>query len=139
MNARDLAAARKAATKRFLAVAAALKAEAGITEHVIRKSLSGLAYVASRRIVAPEGRTRKQLYILAHEVGHVALGHKPSQPRHLKEAEAEQWAHAALRRHGVAVPRIMTQRAKKHVAHKIEQAERRGAKHIAPKARRFAK
>lgn len=139
LGADELRAAREAATARFLAIAAALKAEAGVTEHVIRKSLSGVAYVRLGKIVAPEGRTRKQLYILAHECGHIALKHTPRQLRHVKEMEAEQWAHAALRRHGVAVPRSMTKRAKEYVGRKINMAIRRGAKRIDTAARAFAK
>jgi hypothetical protein len=47
-------------------------------------------------------------------------------------------AHDALRRHGVAVPRAMTKRAKQHVAKKIKQAQVRGAKKISAAATRFA-
>jgi hypothetical protein len=137
-NGAELQAARQAATERFLLIAAALKAEAGITEHVIRKSLSGYAW-PSGKISAPEGRTRKQLYILAHECGHIALKHfSRKQPRHVEEMQAEKWAHDALRRHGVSVPRSMTTRAKQYVARKIRQAIRRGAKRIDPEAARYA-
>jgi hypothetical protein len=134
----QLAAARAAATARFLGVAEKLKAEAGVKHHEIRKSLSGRAWAKSGVIHAPEGRTRKQLYILAHECGHVALKHGKGKPKHVKELEAEQWAHAALRRHGIPVPRSMTTRAKEYVAWKIQQATRRGAKHIDPAAKRYA-
>lgn len=135
----DLALARAEATERFLVVAASLKQEAGVTEHVVRKSLSGYAW-PSGKIPAPEGRTRKQLYILAHECAHVALAHfKSRKSRHVEEHEAEEWAHAALRRYGIPVPRAMSQRARAYVARKIMQARRSGAKAIDPDARRFAK
>lgn len=139
MSGTELQAARAAATARFLAVAAALKSEAGVVEHKVRNSLSGRAFKTGM-IEAPEGRTRKQLYILAHECGHVALKHhfERKQPRHVQELQAEQWAHDALRRHGVPVPRSMTERAKRNVAHKITQAARHGAKTISAKARKFA-
>jgi hypothetical protein len=86
-----------------LRIAEALKGEAGVTHHIIRKSLSGCAYWG--RIEVPEGKTRCQLYILAHECAHIVLGHigKARKPRHLEEVEAERWAHEALRRYGVAV------------------------------------
>jgi hypothetical protein len=37
------------------------------------------------------------------------------------------------------VPRRSTQAAREHVAYKIHQAEARGAGHISPEARRFAR
>lgn len=40
------------------------------------------------------------LSVLAHECGHAALGHgTTSVPEYIEEAEAERYAHAALRRH----------------------------------------
>jgi hypothetical protein len=131
--------ARAKAVERFLAVADVLKAEAGVTEHIVRASLTGRA-LPSGKIKAPEGRSRKQLYILAHECAHIALRHSEARtPRHVQEMEAEKWAHAALRRHGVAVPRAMTELAKRYVQWKIEQAKRRGAKRIDKEAAAFAR
>ena len=95
----ELRAAREAATTRFLAIATALKVEAGVKDHHIRNALSGYAKKTGA-IVAPEGRTRRQLYILAHECAHVALGHSGKKPRHVEEMEAEKWAHAKMRAHG---------------------------------------
>jgi len=134
----ELQAARQAATERFLAIAEKLKKEAGVTKHTIRQSLDGFA-LANGNIVAPEGRTRKQLYILAHECGHIVLGHfGRKMTRHREEMEAEKWAHNALRRHGVPVPRAMTKSAKKYVARKINQAKKRGAKKIDAEAKAYA-
>jgi hypothetical protein len=127
-SASELQAARQAATKRFLDIASALKAEAGVIGHKVTRGLSGRAWSNFEYINAPEGRTRKQLYILAHECGHVALNHGRNKPAHVKEMDAEKWAHDALRRHGVSVPRSMTKRAKQYVATKIYRAERRGGK-----------
>ena len=133
----ELQAARKAATERFLAIAAAIKAEAGVIGHKHTKSLSGRAWPHGY-INAPEGRTRKQLYILAHECGHIALNHGGRKlPKHIQEMEAEKWAHA-LRRHGISVPRSMTMRAKRYVARKIRQAKQRGAKRINAEAAHYA-
>jgi hypothetical protein len=44
-----------------------------------------------------------------------------------------------MRENGVAVPRLMTKRAKEYVARKIRQAERCGAKAIDAEARAFAR
>jgi hypothetical protein len=52
--------------------------------------------------------------------------------------EAEQWAHAKMEQHGIAVPPEMTERAKKYVARKIVQAERRGAKRVDFRAVKYA-
>jgi hypothetical protein len=129
------------ATARFLVVAKAIKVEAGIVHHRLTSGLHGWAFSEYGIIHAPEGRTRKQLYILAHECAHVALGHSMSgsKPRHEKEYEAEKWAHEALRRHGIPVPRAMTRQAKRYVALKIRRAARRGAKRINAAAKRYAK
>lgn len=142
LNASELKAARDAATARFIEIAAKIKAEASVQQHIVRRSLSGRAWLNEGRIEAPEGRTRKQLYILAHECAHIAMhgyGKGKNTPKHVRELEAEKWAHEALRRHGVPVPRAMTKRAKEYVGRKINQATRRGAKKIDPAARAFAK
>src|SRR5690606_7683944 len=72
----------------------------------------------------------RRLYIAAHEAGHVALGHNDDVPRHREEFEAEQYAHKALRRHGIAVSRKSTNSAKRYVAWKVRQAVRRSAKRL---------
>ena len=41
----------------------------------------------------------------AHAHLHWAEGH--TKPRHVEEMEAEQWAHAKMREHGIAVPRVL--------------------------------
>jgi hypothetical protein len=101
-----------------LAVAEAIKAEAGVIHHRIldpsRKDgyvIFGLAFPQRKIIHAPEGRTPKDLYLLAHECAHVALRHDHQKPRHVREYEAEMWAHAALPRHGVAIPEDSTAEA----------------------------
>jgi hypothetical protein len=116
---------------RFLEIAEAIKAEAGVTDHRIRASLSGVAWPQwdgdirfDNHIAAPEGRTRKQLHILAHECGHIALKHHPKcgLKKHVIELQACQWAAEALRRHGVPVPRDMVKNDKRYVKRKIRQA-----------------
>jgi hypothetical protein len=134
----ELQAARKAAAERFEAIASKYIPKGYTIEY--RKSLSGMHYGQSRKISAPRPVTRKSLYIFLHECAHAHLGHanKGKVPRHVKEMEAEQWAHEKMRENGVAVPRAMTKRAKAYVERKIKQAVRRGAKRIDPRAKRFA-
>lgn len=135
----ELQAARKAAAARFEAVGNLYVPQGYTVEY--RKSLSGRHWGSRKLIQAPRPVTRKALYIFLHECAHAILkhSHNGKVPRHVEEMEAEQWAHAKMREHGIAVPRSMTRRAKQYVARKIEQAKRRGAKRIDPKARAFAK
>src|SRR5262249_61795115 len=86
----DLQAGRRVARERFQLIAAALKREAGIRQHYTHKSISGLAWIGARKILAPDGITRRQLYVLAHECGHIVLHSSPStcgKPGHVKEHE----------------------------------------------------
>ena len=133
----ELQAARKAAAERFMAIGLQYVPDGWTVAY--RKSLSGRACYGPKRIDAPRPVTRKSLYIFLHECAHAHL-HSPDsrKPRHVEEMEAEQWAHAKMREHGIAVPRSMTVRAKNYVARKIRQALRRGAKKIDPAAIRFA-
>jgi hypothetical protein len=89
-------------------------------------------------MVAPRPFTRKALYIFLHECAHFVLHVNTREPKHVRELEAEKWAHQRMRDAGIAVPRSMTTRAKHHVPHKVLQAMRRGAERIDPAARRFA-
>jgi hypothetical protein len=129
---------KEAMAARCREVAMRLAEEAGVRSWEYTSGLHGSAFVRTGHIKAPEPTTRNRLYVWAHECGHVTLKHNNTKPRHIAEYEAERWAHAALRRHGIAVPRKQTKRAKDYVARKIRQAQRRGAKHIDPAARNFA-
>jgi hypothetical protein len=106
-----------------------------------RKSLSGRHYGRRNLIKAPKPVTAKALYIFLHECAHAYLhtgsGRKAA-PRHVQEMQAEIWAHAKMEKHGIPVPPEMTTRAKRYVARKIVQAERRGAKNIDPLAIEYA-
>ena len=134
----------KSAT-RLRGVAESLVAESGVTSVVHdQKSLKGYAYVQAGEkpsgvIHVPLPTTRRRLYVFAHECGHVALGHDGSVPYHRQEFEAERWAHAALRRHGIAVPKKEHLKAKEYVARKIHQAVVRGAKQIDRASYQFSK
>ena len=146
----DLQYARAAAAERYAQLGRVLLAEVGLHPNQVHPS-SGLngrvtTLLGALFIVAPwPTTTRKRLYILAHECGHVHYAHgrrgTRRKPRHREEYEAEHYAHAALRRHGVAVPRDMTARARRYVGRKIYQALKRGAKpeNIDREALRFAR
>lgn len=105
-----------------------------------RKALSGRHYSARMLIEAPRPVTVKSLYIFLHECAHAHLhaGGYEGKPKHVVELEAELWAHAKMAKHGIEVPLETTTRARRYVARKIVQAERRGAKHIDPRAIEFA-
>lgn len=138
-NVKDLVDARRVAAERFFAIGMAHVPEGWNVKY--RKSLTGRCFLRSRQIAAPRPVTRKALYIFLHECAHAHLhaNTKRRSSRHLEETEAEQWAHARMREHGIPVPRAMTQRAKRYVAYKIRQALSRGAKTIDPAASRFAR
>jgi hypothetical protein len=125
-------------TNRFFAIAMKYVPKGYTIEY--RKSLSGRHYGRRMLIQAPRPVTAKSLYIFLHECAHAVLGHGDDKhtPKHVKEYEAETWAHGKMAKHGIPVPAEYTKRAKRYVAWKIMQAERRGAKHIDADARAFA-
>ncbi|MEQ1649181.1 MAG: hypothetical protein ABL898_11390 [Hyphomicrobiaceae bacterium] len=103
----ELKAAREAARERYAAIADAIKREAGIKKHYRHKVIGGLAWTGTGKILAPEGITRRQLYVLAHECGHIVLHSTPAslaKPGHVKEHEAETYAHRAFKRYDLEVP-----------------------------------
>ena len=113
--------------------------QAGVERVVYRSGLSGRACPEEKWVSVPEPTTRRRLYVVAHEAGHVALNHFGTEPNHRQAFEAEKFAHDALRKHGIAVPRKSTQKAKKYVARKIRQAIRSGAKSIDVEALQWCK
>ena len=130
---------RENTAKRCQEVAELLAKEAGVTTIEYHASLTGKAWLKSKRIKVPHATTRRRLYVFAHECAHIALGHTGRETSHRQEYESEVWAHESLRRHGIAVPKVETTRAKQYVAHKIHQAVRRGAKSIDPEALEFSR
>jgi hypothetical protein len=133
----ELQAAHRAAAERLQAIAMRYVPEGYTVEY--RKSLSGRHYGQRKLIQAPRPVTRRSLYIFLHECAHAHL-HRGRKPKaHVREMEAEKWAHEKMREHGVAVPRDMTKRAREYVARKIEQARRSGARRIDRSAARYAR
>ena len=130
----------RAARQRYSAVADALKREAGIEKHYKHKSMSGLAWIGTGKILAPEGVTRRQLYVLAHECGHIILHRLPStwaKPSHVKEHEAETYAHRAFRRYDIEIPEKSALWARAYVAQWIRKDQSAGIP-ICPDALAFA-
>ena len=136
----DLRTEKAAAQVLYAAIARTWVRCYGIWYVLPSASLAGSAFVDCRIITAPwPATTRRELYIVAHEIGHVALGHRARQlPVYVQEFEAERFAIALMRRAGLAVPRDMTARGKRYVALKIERAFRRGARWIDPDIARWA-
>jgi hypothetical protein len=83
----------------------------------------------------PVAKTRKSLYLVCHELGHIVLG-KPKTV-YEGEMEAEKYARAKMRELGFSVPRLAVARGNRYVAMKTRRAVRRGLKEVSPKVRRF--
>src|SRR6266511_4169080 len=118
-----------------LTIAEAIKREAGVLEHHVLTDLDravdgfvryGWSFPRRGIIHAPEGRTDRELYTLAHECAHVALRHNHRKPLWRREYEAELWAHAALRRHGIPVHEYDKGNACLNVFFEIQEAVERG-------------
>jgi hypothetical protein len=124
-----------------LAIADAMKREAGVRGHTVHKEdFSGLAYIGTGRILSPEGRKITQLYILAHECGHIFLqdsGEGYWLPAHVKELEAESYAHQAFREHGMTLPRRLSDWGRRYVGEWIEK-DRVAGIGIDPRAEAYA-
>ena len=97
------------------------------------KGLYGHAYVKKRSIHIPPPTTRKRMYIIAHELGHLACNHIQNKKRFIEEYEAERYAHNLMRQFHIKIPRPMTARAKRYVERKISQARSRGLKAPVPR------
>jgi hypothetical protein len=120
-----------------------MKREAGVTEHTVhenKEDLSGLAYIGTGRILSPEGRKIVQLYTLAHECGHIFLhntGDGYWLPGHVKELEAESYAHQAFREHGMTLPRRLSDGGRWYVGSWVEKDRAAGIP-IDPRAVAYA-
>ena len=127
----------RAAMKERCIAAAQAETHHSITEIRYRSSLTGRAWRNGEEyiIVVPRPHTRRALQIYLHEVAHVILGHCDSGRRvkalraWQRERAAEDWSFAAMRRHGIAVPRKAQQRAKRYVEYKKEQGRRCAHRH----------
>lgn len=99
-----------------------------------------MAWTNEAKILAPEGVTRRQLYVLAHECGHIVLHSSregQAKPGHVKEHEAETYAHRAFARYGIEVPAKSAQWARAYVGQWIMKDKAAGLD-ICPQAALFA-
>ena len=124
-----------------LKIAEAMKREAGVTAHTVhQEDFGGLAYIGTGRIYSPEGRKILQLSTLAHECGHIFLhnsGPGFALPGHVKEFEAESYAHQAFREHGMILPHKLSRWGRKYVGAWIER-DRAGNIPIDPRTIAYA-
>jgi hypothetical protein len=108
-----------------LKIADAMKKEAGVTGHTVNEvDLRGLAYIGTGGIFSPEGRKIVELYTVAHECGHIFLhnsGPGYTLPGHIKEFEAESYAHQAFREHGMTMPHKLSSWGRNYVGSWIEK------------------
>lgn len=137
----DIRARIEANARKRRSIAEQMKREAGVRGHVEnRTDGSGLAWLHTGDIETPESRNINNLYVVAHECGHVFLhmsGVGRLLPGHVKEYEAECYAHQALRQHGMSVPQARTRSARQYVAAMID-LDRSHRLPISEAAERFA-
>lgn len=120
---KDLRELQEKAELRYLGIADDIKRLAGVNVHIVCTTLTGRTN-ALGAIFAPAGRTRRQLYVLAHECAHTSLGHHP--PFTYKdELAATGWAHKALRMYNIKVSKASTTYARRRVDKAIKVAQRR--------------
>lgn len=123
-------------------IAESMKADAGVQKHdLTRENRGGLAYTDHGNILAPAGENIAQLATLAHECGHIFLHRRGSPgywlPGHVKELEAESYAHQAFRAHGMNIPKRLTDDGRRYVGQWIE-ADRASGIRIDPRAVAYA-
>jgi hypothetical protein len=107
--------------KRLL-IGNAMMREAGVRGQEINaldSDDSGLAWLNTGEIRSPEGRTIWKLHTVAHECGHIFLHGSGKRgyglPSHVKEMEAESYAHQALAAYGMKSPKRWTDWGRQYV------------------------
>ncbi|MFZ4809459.1 MAG: ImmA/IrrE family metallo-endopeptidase [Hyphomicrobiaceae bacterium] len=103
-----------------LSIADAMKAEAGVSEHEVwHENRGGLAWIDTGKIQSPEGRKIAQLHIVAHECGHIFLHRRGTAgyrfAGHVKEWEAEAYAHQCFVEHGMRMPKRLSKWGRTYV------------------------
>ena len=123
---------------RYAAEARALLAEHGVRVCHWRRELTGLAWLGhpERPIETPHPRSPLSFAVLAHEVGHHALGRV--RPRWREEQLAWHFAFEQMRRLGVPITPEVEQRYAAAMRYALAKALRRGLKHIPPELQPFA-
>ncbi|MDI3340936.1 MAG: hypothetical protein QJR03_10440 [Sphaerobacter sp.] len=117
---------------RYAAEALALLREYGVRVCHWRSSMSGIAWVGNPRrpIEAPHPRSPLSFAVLAHEVGHHALGRV--RPRWREEYLAWEFALEQMRRRGVPIDRRVRERYAASMRYALAKALRRGLKAVPP-------
>ncbi len=95
-----------------------------------RSNMTGIAWIGNpdRPIEAPHPKSPMSFAVLAHEVGHHALGR--IRPRWREEQLAWQFALDAMRQHGVPVTTQVHDRYAASMRYALAKAQRRGLKQI---------
>lgn len=124
-------------------IAEAMKAEAGVKAHdLIGERDGGIAWSDRASILAPAGENRLQLATLAHECGHIFLHGVGTPgcflPGHVKEMEAESYAHQAFVVHGMRMPKRITAWGRAYVGQWVDNDRAVGIP-IDPRAEAYAK
>lgn len=117
-------------SERCMLVGKAVLYDGNVKSVTFHDRLTGWADCDTGSVRVPYPCSRQRLYILAREVGHIALKHLGKKPRHREQYEAERYAHDALKRYKIAVPKVSTQKAKNTVARQIYTALVLGARTI---------
>lgn len=97
-----------------------------------RRNMTGLAWIGhpQRPIETPHPRSPLSFAVLAHEVGHHALGR--TRPRWREEQQAWLFAVEQMRRLGVPVTPEVEQRYAAAMRYALAKALRRGLKRVPP-------
>ena len=95
-----------------------------------RTNMTGIAWIGhpDRAIEAPHPRSSMSFAVLAHEVGHQALG--KVRPRWREEQRAWLFALDAMEEHGVPVTENVTGRYADSMRYALAKALRRGLKQV---------
>ena len=122
---------------RYAPQARRLLAEHGVRVCHWRRNMTGIAWIGhpTRPIEAPHPRSSLSFAILAHEVGHHALG--KVRPRWREEHLAWEFALEQMRRLGVPIQPAVTDRYAASMRYALAKALRRGLKQIPPELARF--
>ncbi len=123
---------------RYAPEALALLEEHGVRVCHWRATMSGVAWVGHPRrpIEAPHPRSPLSFAILAHEVGHHALG--SVRPRWREEQLAWEFALAQMERLGVPVTARVRERHAAAMRYALAKALRRGLRAVPPELAPFA-
>lgn len=118
-------------SERYAEIGRELVADVGATVLFHRTSLSGRAMVKRKIIAGPwPTTTRRRLYIIAHECGHIFHDHRRQSPAYVQEFEAEMYAREALMQFDIEPVEKDIENGDLYIMRKLVQASRRGLKSV---------